>query len=146
MRLVEIENCEIGYILKGFVNHKNKGHYIIFIKSYHFPDFIGAMISTKNFENKNLLMSENHFNKTFEDGLDCKITFNNSHLVLAKLHKFFDMGPFELCGILSQDGIKFVKDNIKSLDLENWNQYLERTDGRIDKNEYKHIMKKKPNG
>ena len=63
MKLIEIENCKVGYILKGFVNHKNKGHYIIFIKSYHFPDFIGAMISTKNFENKNVLMSENHFNE-----------------------------------------------------------------------------------
>ena len=127
MKLIEIENCKVGYILKGFVNHKNKGHYIIFIKSYHFPDFIGAMISTKNFENKNVLMSENHFNETFEDGTKCKIIFNNSHLVLAKLHKFFDMGPFELCGVLSEVGIKFVEDNINKLDLENWQQYLERT-------------------
>ena len=127
MKIVEIENCKVGYILKGFVNHKNKGHYIIFIESYHFPDFIGAMISTKNFENKNLLMCENHFNKTIEDGVNCKITFNNSHLVLAKLHKFFDMGPFELCGILSEVGNKFLKDNISNLTLENWNKYLERT-------------------
>lgn len=126
MKLVEIENCKVGYILKGFVNHKNRGQYIIFIKPYHFPDFIGAMISTKNFENKNLLMSENHFNKTFEDEMECKIIFDNSYLVLAKLHKYFDMGPFELCGVLSDIGIKFVNDNLFKLNLENWDQYIQR--------------------
>ncbi|MHB1107949.1 MAG: hypothetical protein ACYCZ2_16460 [Lutibacter sp.] len=127
MKLIEIEDCKLGYILKGLINHKDRGHFIVFIKPYHFPDFIGAMITTKIFDNKNILMSENHFNKNFDDGTDCKITFDNSHLVLAKLHKYFDMGPFELCGVLSESGIKFVEENIKNLDLESWNQYLERT-------------------
>ena len=127
MKLIEIDECKPGYILKGFINHKDKGHFIIFIEPYHFPDFIGAMISTKDFANKNILMSENHFIKKFEDGTDCKIIFNNSHLVPSKLHKFFDMGPFELCGILSENGLQFVSENIKNFEIESWNQYLQRT-------------------
>lgn len=127
MKLIEIDDCKPGYILKGFINHKDKGHFIVFIKPYHFPDFIGAMISTKNFTNKNILMSENHFTKKLEDGTDCKIIFNNSHLVPAKLHKFFDMGPFELCGILSEAGVKFVSENIENFEIESWSQYLQRT-------------------
>jgi hypothetical protein len=127
MKLIEIDECKPGYILKGFINHKDKGHFIIFIEPYHFPDFIGAMISTTDFANTNILMTENHFIKKFEDGTDCKIIFNNSHLVPAKLHKFFDMGPFELCGILSENGLKFVSENIDNLKIESWNQYLQRT-------------------
>ena len=130
MKLIEIEDCKTGYILKGYLNHKNRGHFIVFIEPYHFPDFIGAMISTKSYQNKNILMSDNHFNKTFDDGTKCKIVFDNSHLVLAKLHKYFEMGPFELCGILSEDGINFVNDNINMLDLQSWNQYLERTSNK----------------
>ena len=127
MKLIEIQDCKPGFILKGFINHKDRGHFIIFIKQYHFPDFIGTMISTKNFANKNILMSENHFIKHFDDGSDCKIIFDNSHLVPSKLHKFFDMGPFGLCGLLSENGIKFVNDNINMIDLENLNKYLEIT-------------------
>lgn len=130
MKLIEIEDCKTGYILKGYLNHKNHGHFIVFIEPYHFPDFIGAMISTKICQNKNILMSENHFNETFDDGTKCKIVFNNSHLVLAKLHKYFEMGPFELCGVLSNDGIKFVYENIDNLEIESWNQYFERTNNK----------------
>lgn len=127
MKLIEIEDSKPGFILKGFINHKEKGHFIVFLKQYHFPDFIGVMISTKDYANKNILMSENHFLKHFDDGTDCKITFNRSHLVPAKLHKFFDMGPFELYGILSENGLKFVFENIDHLKIESWNQYLEKT-------------------
>lgn len=130
MKLVEIEDFKTGYILKGIINHQNFGHYIIFIKKFHFPDFIGAMISTKKCNDKNILMSENHFEKLFEDGSNCKITFNKSHLVLAKLHKYFEMGPFELCGILSESGIKFVNENIDELEIESWNHYFERTNNK----------------
>lgn len=127
MNLIEIDECKPGYILKGIINHKDKGHFIIFIKPYHFPDFIGTMISTKDFENKNILMAENHFKKLYDDGTNCKIIFDNSHLVPAKLHKYFEMGPFELCGILSEDGLNFVIKNIENLDIESWSAYFERT-------------------
>jgi len=127
MKLIEIDEFKPGFILKGFINHKDNGHFIIFIKPYHFPDFIGAMISTKNFGNKNILMSENHFKKFHDDGTNCKVIFNNSHLVPAKLHKFFDMGPFELCGILSENGLQFVLEHIENLETESWNQYLQKT-------------------
>jgi hypothetical protein len=69
------------------------------------PDFIGVMISTKKVGNKNILMSENHFEIKFNDDEYCKIIFNNSHLVPAKLHKYLEMGPLVLCGILSEKGL-----------------------------------------
>ncbi|WP_291101610.1 MULTISPECIES: hypothetical protein [unclassified Flavobacterium] len=127
MKLIKIENCKPGYILKGITNHKNRGHYMVFIKEYYFPDFIAVMISTKNVENKNILMSENHFEKKFDDNENCKVIFKNSHLVPAILHKYFEMGPFELCGILTEDGINFVSENIENLDIESWSAYLHRT-------------------
>lgn len=127
MKLIEIKDFKPGFILKGFINHKDKGHFIIFIEPYHFPDFIGAMISTKDFANKNILMSENHFLEHLDDGSDFRVIFDNSHLVPAKLHKFFDMGPFELCEILSENGLKFVCENIENFEIESWNQYLQRT-------------------
>ena len=142
MKLIELENCKAGYILKGFINHKSLGHYIIFIEPYRFHDFIGAMISTKNFQNKNVLMLEQHFNKTFEDGTDCAVTFNESYLVLAKLHKYFEMGPFELCGKLSDSGLKFTIDNLNNLNLLSWDEYLQDTNN-INKSI---IINKKPNG
>lgn len=127
MNLTEIEDCKSGYILKGFLNHRKRGHYMVFIEKISFSDFIAVMISTKCADNKNIIMSENHFEKKFIDNEDCKITFNNSHLVPAKLYKYFNMGPFELCGILSKDGLNFVKKNIENLNLESWSSYLERT-------------------
>lgn len=126
MTLIEIENCVAGYILKGHKNHQNNGHFIIFIEHLSFNDFIGAMISSKDFHNKNILMSENHFKKEFDDGSNCKIQFNNSHLVPAKLHKYYDMGPFELYGVLTNAGLNFVLKNIQHLDLEYWDQYLDK--------------------
>lgn len=127
MKLIEIENCKTGYILRGYLNHKNRGHYIIFIEKYDFPDFIGAMITSTDFGEKNKLMLESHFKNKFEDGTNCSVVYNNSHLVIAKLHKYFTMGPFELCGILSESGIQFVNKNVENLDLESWREYLQRT-------------------
>lgn len=125
--IIEIENLKKGDIIKGYLNHKYNGHYIIFIQDYYFPDFIGAMITSKNCDNKNILMSENHFNKKFDDGTDCRVIFKNSHLVIARLHKFYDMGPFGLFGSLTESGIEFVAKNIGNLEIESWDQYLERT-------------------
>lgn len=63
-------------------------------------------------------MLENHFMKHFDDGTECKTIYDNSYLVPAKLHKFFNMGPFELRGILLEDGLEFVLENIESLEIE----------------------------
>ncbi len=121
---IKIENCKIGYILKGLANHKNNGHYIIFIEHYNGEDFIGAMISSTDCKGKNILMKESHFETKFEDGSDCMLGFKNSHLVKAKLCKNLSMGPFELYGILSNLGIEFVIENIENTDLQTWEDYL----------------------
>ncbi|WP_318640926.1 hypothetical protein [Flavobacterium ardleyense] len=126
MNLVELEECKAGFILKGIINHRSRGHFIIFLEHYYFPDFIGAMISTKNTGNQNILMSEGHFEETFEDGTVCKVKFKDSYLVPAKLHKFFDMGPFELCGVLTNDGIRFITKNLENFKVESWANYLEK--------------------
>lgn len=126
MKLIEIDECKPGYILKGFINHKDKKDILLYSLSLIIFSFIGA-ISIKDFANKNILMSENHFARKFEDGTDCKIIFNNSHLVPSKLHKFLIWVHFELCGILSENGLKFVSENIENFEIESWNQYLQRT-------------------
>lgn len=127
MNIIELENCRKGFILKGFLNHSNNGHFIIFLELIDQGNFIGAMISTKKRDELNILMSKNHFLNKFENQTKCLLTFNNSHLVIAKLNKFFMMGPFQLYGQLSAEGINFVEANINHLILENWEEYLIRT-------------------
>ena len=128
MNIIELENCKKGFILKGFLNHYNYGHLIIFLELIDHGNFIGAMISTKNRNDLNLLMSDNHFLNEFENGTKCLLSYNDSHLVIAKLNKFFMMGPFQLYDQLSTDGINFVEENINHLILENWEEYLIRTE------------------
>ena len=66
MDIIELENCRKGFILKGLLNHYNYGHFIIFLELIDHGNFIGAMISTKNRNDLNLLMSDNHFLNEFE--------------------------------------------------------------------------------
>lgn len=62
--------------------------------------------------------------KNESDGTEWLITFNNSHLVIAKLHKFNEMGDFTKVGQLTPEGIGFMKDLIKNLPLLTWDEYL----------------------
>ena len=129
--MIEIIDCKRGYILKGIENHKTIvingrkvfGHYIIFFDHLNGKDFIGAMITSTVFNDTNVKMSESHFNEYDEFGSKCIVVYKNSFLVPAKLHKFISMGPFELVGQLTVEGIDFVTENIDSLPMVTWEEY-----------------------
>lgn len=98
-------------------------HYIIFYDDYNGNDFVGAMITHSAFPDKNVQMEPSHF----ETADSYKITYGDSWLVIAKLRKFQSWGPFTKVGKLTDSGIKFVESNIDHLDIETWDEYLNRT-------------------
>lgn len=129
--MIEIKDCIKGYILKGERNHRPirigkrivLGHYIIFYEHHNGSDFIGAMITSKNFRNVNLPMNEIHFNNSDDLGNPWKVYYKNSYLVPAKLQKMHSMGPFELVGQLTVNGVEFMNESIEQLPLMFWEEY-----------------------
>ena len=129
--MIEVKNCKRGYILRGIENHKVvyvngkkiKGHFIIFYDHLNGKDFIGAMITSTNYNGVNEQMNENHFSEFDEFGNKCTVVYKDSFLVPAKLHKFISMGPFELVGQLTEEGNDFVTENIDSLPMVTWKEY-----------------------
>lgn len=129
--MIEVKDCKRGYILKGIENHKPIvingrkifGHYIIFYDHLNGKDFIGAMITSTSYHGENVKMDENHFSEFDEFGNKCKVVYKDSFLVPAKLHKFISMGPFELVGQLTEEGIDFLIENIDSLPVVTWEEY-----------------------
>lgn len=131
--VIDIKDCQRGYILKGVENHRFKiengkpvkGHFIVFYDNLDNHDFQGAMITTKDFNGKNTPMLEEFFFDKNDFGEPFKVIYNNSHMVNAKLHKFHDMGEFVFVGLLTPNGIKFMEKLINDLSLITWEQYLQ---------------------
>jgi hypothetical protein len=129
--MIEVKDCKRGFILKGIENHKVvtvngkkiKGHFIIFYDHLNGKDFIGAMITSSNNYAENLQMNENQFQEFDEFGNKCTVVYKESFLVPAKLHKIISMGPFELVGQLTEEGIDFVTKNIDNLPMVSWEEY-----------------------
>jgi hypothetical protein len=129
--MVEVKDCKRGHILKGIENHKvmiingkkTIGHFIIFYQEYYGNDFIGAMITSTEFNDTNVKMIETHFREFDELGNKCSVVYKDSFLVPAKLHKFHSMGPFELVGQLAEEGIVFVSATIDNLPVITWQEY-----------------------
>ena len=135
MNYIEIKECKKGYILKGENNHKVykdeegntiRGHFMIFLEGRTDVDFIGAMITSSEYNGQNILMSEEHFLTHFseEPNHSCTITYKNSHLVPCKLVKIDEMGPFIKVGELSASGIAFVDEIVKDKGPYDWEEYL----------------------
>jgi len=128
---IDVIDCKKGFILKGLENHKVvtvngktiKGHFIIFYDHLNGMDFIGAMITTTSYQGVNEQMNEYHFCEFDEFGNKCKVVYEDSFLVPAKLHKFISMGPFELVGQLTEEGVDFVTKNIDNLPMVTWEEY-----------------------
>ena len=116
---------EIGNILLGENNHPIDGnHYIVYYKDIDRRDFEGCMISTKPHNNINKSMMPEHFEVVnAETGNDWPITYKNSYLVPAKLHKFNEMGPFTKVGQLTEEGILFITGIIAPKRLTPWEVY-----------------------
>ncbi|MFE3866486.1 hypothetical protein ACFX5E_00185 [Flavobacterium sp. LS2P90] len=129
--MINIKDCKSGYILKGQENHKAKivdghnerGHFIIFYDYLNGYDFVGAMITTTDYNGINEPMQENYFNEVNEYGDKCTVVYSNSFLVPAKLHKFHSMGEFEFVGQLTDLGISFMVKIIGNLDIMTWDDY-----------------------
>jgi hypothetical protein len=116
---------EIGEILIGDNNLPIDGnHYIVFYKKIDGIDFQGCMISTKPFHAINIKMDVTHFEVIDkETNENWEITYTNSYLVPAKLHKFNKMGAFHKVGQLTQDGIEFMDNIIAEKEIKPWEIY-----------------------
>lgn len=131
-KVIDVKNCKRGYILKGTKNHQVKiengkpviGHFMVFYDSLNNYDFQGAMITSSDYNGQNALMQVEHFFTENNTGEAFKVTYNNSHMVNAKLHKFHDMGEFILVGMLTEKGITFMEELISNLPSVTWEQYL----------------------
>jgi hypothetical protein len=118
-------NFKKGAILLGANNHPKDGnHYIVYFDELDGIDFIGGMISTKDYHRINIPMKPSHFEVTNNvNGTNWKITYYYSHLVPAKLHKFNSMGEFTQVGQLTDDGLEFVSSIITDKNLLTWEEY-----------------------
>ncbi|CAM3789866.1 hypothetical protein FLGE108171_15115 [Flavobacterium gelidilacus] len=131
-KVIDIKDCKRGYVLRGITNHHVKiengkpikGHFMVFYDSIDGFDFQGAMITSKDYNGKNAPMQEEHFFIKNNSEEYFKVTFNNSHMVNAKLHKFYDMGEFIFVGLLTPNGVTFMEELISDLPLITWEKYL----------------------
>ena len=115
-----------GDILEASNRARDAGkHYIIFYEGFDEINFIGGMVTHMESE-RNIAMSENHFEKNDKLGNGYKFQFENTQLVIAKLMKFETWGPFTKVGALSEAGMQFVQNIIDDLPLETWEEYLHR--------------------
>jgi hypothetical protein len=117
-------NYTIGEILEGENNSPQDGnHYIVFFEKLDGRDFVGAMISTKKYQGRNLPMSASHFETHDSEQNQWAVSYRGSYLVPAKLHKFNEMGPFHKVGQLTRDGIEFLINGIGDKPLHPWEAY-----------------------
>jgi hypothetical protein len=115
-----------GDILEASNRAQDAGrHYIVFYEGFDHVNFIGGMVTHMESE-RNIAMSQNHFEKNDEAGNSYKFQFGNTQLVIAKLMKFETWGPFSKVGALSEEGIQFIENIIDGLPQETWEEYLYR--------------------
>ena len=118
---------ERGDILQASNRSFDAGwHYIVFYEGYDDVNFIGAMVTHLQ-SDKNIAMAEFHFENIDENQKGYKFQYDNTNLVVAKLKKFIDWGPFVKVGKLTKDGNDFVSQVIDHLNEETWEEYCERT-------------------
>lgn len=114
-----------GDILKARLRSQNEGlHYIVKYSSNTELDFIGAMLSTKNYKNRNAPMEARHFKIKDDSGKNFRIIYKNSHLVPAKLIKPEIWGRFKKVGELTNSGIHFTETIIQDLHAITFEEYL----------------------
>ena len=125
-KIIPISECKRGYILKGIKNHRRRGHFIIFYDHIDGFDFQGAMITSKDYNNQNIALAEEHFFNKNTEGIDYSVVYKNSFLVKSKLHKFHEMGEFIFVGLLTKKGISYLENIIDHLELISWEQHCAR--------------------
>lgn len=132
---IEIKECKKGYILKGEENHKViidkngkkiKGHYMVFLEPRTETDFYGIMITSTDFNERNIAMLSEHFLTHFSEqpNEEFMVTYKDSYLVPAKLVKVENMGPFIKMGEISTSGIAFIEQQVENKSAMEWEEYL----------------------
>lgn len=117
-----------GDILEATERKITEGyHYIIYYDEERWGEnFIGGMITRSNINN-NVPMSPNHFKLVDENNNKFKITYDNSHLVGAKLKKLDNWGPYNKVGELTSEGIAFIEQTIGNLTAMKFSRYYAMT-------------------
>ena len=98
-------------------------HPIIYIGERNKDSFIGCIITHSN-NYDNIPMSQNHFEIHNTEGDFFNLQFDSTFLVKAKLIKNLDLLPFEKVGELTEEGIKFITENIGAEYEKYWTKYL----------------------
>lgn len=83
-------------------------------------DFYGIMLTraipSKRFDN--IPMNETHFETEYE------ITFSNTHFVNQLFIKFQEWGPFYKRGKLTEQGIKFIENELTHTEPMSFDEYI----------------------
>jgi len=114
-----------GEIFFGRRDSKAK-HPIVYLQKHDQNFFVGDMLTKSNNYPNNILMEEKYFKKEDPEGKRYKLSFNNTHLVKAKLMKRKEWKPFKKVGELTDEGIAFVEYEIIDKNLGHWEEYLNK--------------------
>ena len=114
-----------GDILKGSKRGRDAAfHFIVFLEGKNDDSFIGAVLTHSNRHKNNILMKEEHFQKTTADVKKHEFGFDNTHLVKGRFIKLQNWGPFEKIGELTEAGIEFVESETGAEEPMLWDEYI----------------------
>ncbi len=121
----EIMEFKKGDIIRGTHRQKEKAcHPIVYIEGNLEEDFVGVMLTSSEEWKDNIPMLKEHFVEKDLNGKQFPIYFKDTYFVKVQLKKRAEWGPFTKAGELTETGIKFIEDKIKSLEPLYWEEYL----------------------
>ena len=91
-------------------------HPIIFLEEVDGEKFKACILSHDSGKG-NIKMNSNHFNTHDENGIEHKFKYDDTHLIseyYPKMNDWIDKNP-EIVGTLTDEGIKFIEDNVKCM-------------------------------
>ncbi len=111
-----------GDILKG----EGIVHRIVYLDNKDDYYFIASMLthSTDKKYPNNISLKSEHFEKFDENNNKFEFVFENTYFVKLKLEKKIEWGPYSRMGKLTSEGIKFLEDQLKSLEPTEWRKYM----------------------
>ena len=99
-------------------------HPIVYLRPKDEDFFIGAMITKSDKFSSNIPMRQDHFKEYDENGVKFELSYNNSHLVKAKLIKRNEWQPFRKVGKLTDAGVSFIETNTDTKEEQLWEDFL----------------------
>ena len=114
-----------GDILRGSKRGRDAAlHFIVFLDGNDEESFVGAVLTHSNRYKDNVLMSEDHFEKSDAERKSFEFQFDDTYLVRGRFIKLQDWGPFKKIGKLTERGIKFVESQTNKMELILWDEYI----------------------